>query len=55
MTLSSGESKILAKITSGEIQKYLDQQLEIEIQLFLTTGEMFKHTVEQAPSLNPIN
>lgn len=55
MTLSSGESKALAKITRGEIQKYLDQQLEIEIQLFLTTGEMFKHTVEQAPSLNPIN
>lgn len=54
MTLSSGESNRLSRITGGEIQKYLDQQLEIEIQLFLTTGEMFEHTVKQAPYLNPI-
>ena len=54
MTLSSGESKCIAQITNEEIKKYLKQELEIEIQLFLTTGEMFEHTVEQAPSLNTI-
>lgn len=54
ITLSSGESKCISKITGEEISKYLKQQQEIEIQLFLTTGEMFEHTVEQAPSLNTI-